>query len=158
MQFTRGYYSGQVTGDNALATTAELQLNTALDFSALHLPADMSTQFYVFYDWGQTWNNQSDDPAVHISSAGGGMRMQAHPRAELDLEGLARFNRIPDGYRSRLAPVRGRVLLAGPGAVLIEAPGGDQAAAPARPTRRMVGWRMDCGDPWTGRRRSGWLE
>jgi hemolysin activation/secretion protein len=97
MQFTRGYYSGEVTGDKALATTAELQLNTVEDLSRFHLPAETSTQFYLFYDWGQTWNNQSTDPAVHLSSAGGGMRMQLTQRAELDLEGLARFNRYPTG-------------------------------------------------------------
>lgn len=107
LQYTRGYYSGQVTGDNALVTTAELQLNTSLDFSAVHLPADMSTQFYLFYDWGQTWNNQSTDPNVHISSAGGGMRMQVTSRAELDLEGLARFNRFPAGSGSGISPEYG---------------------------------------------------
>ena len=105
MQYTRGYYSGQVTGDNALVTTAELQLNTALDFSAVHLPADMSTQFYLFYDWGQTWNNQSTDPNVHVSSAGGGMRMQVTSRAELDLEALARFNPYPDGSSGGVSPL-----------------------------------------------------
>jgi len=97
MQYTRGYYSGQVTGDKALVATAELQLNTAIDLSAVHLPVDASTQFYLFYDWGETWNNQSNDPGVHLSSAGGGMRMQVTSRVELDLEGLARFNRYPNG-------------------------------------------------------------
>ena len=97
MQYTRGYYAGQVTGDKALAATGELQLNTVLDARPLHLPADMSTQFYLFYDWGETWNNQADDPGVHLTSAGGGMRMQATSRVELDLEGLARFNRYPTG-------------------------------------------------------------
>jgi hemolysin activation/secretion protein len=97
MQYTRGYYSGQVTGDNALVTTAELQLNTSIDLSLLHLQPDTSTQFYLFYDWGETWNNQSTDPNVHLSSAGGGVRMQATSRVEVDLEGLARFNRYPTG-------------------------------------------------------------
>ncbi len=107
LQYTRGYYSGQITGDNALVTTAELQLNTSLDFSTVHLPADMSTQFYLFYDWGQTWNNQSQDPDVHISSAGGGMRMQVTSRAELDLEGLARFNRYPTGSGAGVSALYG---------------------------------------------------
>lgn len=97
MQYTRGYYAGQVVGDKALAATAELQLNTIFDLSRLHLPSDISTQFYLFYDWGETWNNQEADPNVHLSSAGGGMRMQVTPRLEVDLEGLARFNRFPNG-------------------------------------------------------------
>jgi hemolysin activation/secretion protein len=97
LQFTRGYYSGEVTGDKALATTAELQLNTLIDLSPVRLQPDTSTQFYLFYDWGQTWNNQATDPDVHVSSAGGGMRMQVTSRVELDFEGLARFNRYPTG-------------------------------------------------------------
>jgi hemolysin activation/secretion protein len=97
LQFTRGYYSGQVTGDKALASTAELQLNTLIDLSPVRLQPDTSTQFYLFYDWGETWNNQSTDPGVHLSSAGGGMRMQVTSRVELDLEGLARFNTFPTG-------------------------------------------------------------
>jgi hemolysin activation/secretion protein len=97
LQFTRGYYSGQVTGDKALASTAELQLNTLIDLSPVRLQPDTSTQFYLFYDWGQTWNNQATDPDVHVSSAGGGMRMQVTSRVELDFEGLARFNRYPTG-------------------------------------------------------------
>jgi hemolysin activation/secretion protein len=107
MQYTRGYYSGQVTGDKALVTTAELQLNTALDLSAVRLPPDASTQFYLFYDWGQTWNNQSTDPNVHLSSAGGGMRMQVTSRVELDFEGLARFNRYPTGSGTGVSALYG---------------------------------------------------
>src|SRR5208282_218751 len=107
MEFTRGYYSGQVTGDKALATTAELQLNTVIDLSLFHLQPDTSTQFYWFYDWGQTWNNQSTDPDVHLSSAGGGMRMQVTSRVELDLEGLARFNRYPAGSGSGVSALYG---------------------------------------------------
>jgi hemolysin activation/secretion protein len=107
MQYTRGYYSGQVTGDKALVATAELQLNTALDLSAVRLPPDASTQFYLFYDWGETWNNQSTDPNVHLSSAGGGMRMQVTSRVELDFEGLARFNRFPTGSGAGVSPLYG---------------------------------------------------
>jgi hemolysin activation/secretion protein len=107
LQFTRGYYSGQVVGDKALATTAELQLNTLIDLSPVRLQPDTSTQFYLFYDWGQTWNNQSTDPNVHLSSAGGGMRMQVTTRIELDLEGLARFNRYPTGSGGGISPLYG---------------------------------------------------
>ena len=40
-QFTRGYYSGQITGDKALAATAELQLNTGTNLSMWGLSADV---------------------------------------------------------------------------------------------------------------------
>ncbi|HVC16436.1 MAG TPA: ShlB/FhaC/HecB family hemolysin secretion/activation protein, partial [Rhodanobacter sp.] len=101
-RFTRGYYAGQVAGDKALAATAELQLNTSIDLSKLHLskwhlPSDLATQFYVFYDWGETWQNSTDISPVVVSSAGGGMRAQVTSHFELDLEALGRINRYPNG-------------------------------------------------------------
>ncbi|HEY8290500.1 MAG TPA: ShlB/FhaC/HecB family hemolysin secretion/activation protein [Acetobacteraceae bacterium] len=96
-RFTRGYYAGQVPGDKALAATAELQLNTGFDLSAFGYDSDVSTQFYLFYDWGETWQNQSTDFATRIASAGGGARIQITQRTELDLEALGRFNLYPTG-------------------------------------------------------------
>jgi hemolysin activation/secretion protein len=96
-QFTRGYYAGQVAGDKALATTAELQLNTPVDLSRLGLTTELTSQFYVFYDWGEAWQNQAADLAPRIASAGGGVRLQATRYVEVDFEGLARFNRYPNG-------------------------------------------------------------
>jgi hemolysin activation/secretion protein len=96
-RFTRGYYSGQVPGDKALAATAELQLNTGFSAPFLRDDGDVPTQFYVFYDWGQTWQNQPADLAVRIASAGGGTRVQVTRYAELDVEALGRFNVYPTG-------------------------------------------------------------
>jgi hemolysin activation/secretion protein len=94
-RFTRGFYSGQVPGDKALAATAELQLNTTVDLTKLGSHADIASQFYVFYDWGETWQNQSIDFAARLSSAGGGARMQITRFVEVDLEALARFTQRP---------------------------------------------------------------
>ena len=97
-RYTRGYYSGQVPGDKAFAATAELQLNTS--FKVPLLPADdkdVATQFYVFYDWGETWQNLGADHATKVASAGGGARMQITRYAELDVEALGRFNVYPGG-------------------------------------------------------------
>ncbi len=96
-RFTRGYYSGQVPGDKALAATAELQLNTSFNIPAIRDDADVSTQFYVFYDWGETWQNLGPDLATKVASAGGGARLQITSYAELDLEALGRFNAYPTG-------------------------------------------------------------
>ena len=95
--FTRGYYAGQVAGDKALATTAELQLNTGIDLAWVGLATDLTSQFYVFYDWGEAWQNQPNAAAPRIASAGGGVRLQATRYVEVDFEGLARFNRFPNG-------------------------------------------------------------
>lgn len=96
-QFTRGYYSGQVPGDKALAATVELQLNTAFETTLFNHSFDISQQFYLFYDWGETWQNVNTDHAAMINSAGGGVRTQLTRNVEVDFEGLARFNRFPNG-------------------------------------------------------------
>jgi hemolysin activation/secretion protein len=95
--FTRGYYAGQVAGDKALAATAELQLNTGVDLSRLGLSTEVNGQFYLFYDWGEAWQNQSGIGTTRIASAGGGARFQITRYVEVDLEGLARLNRFPNG-------------------------------------------------------------
>ncbi len=96
-QFTRGYYSGQIPGDKALAATIELQFNTGTNLSMWGLSAEVSTQFYLFYDWGETWQNQAADFATMVNSAGGGVRLQVTRYTEVDFEALARFNRYPTG-------------------------------------------------------------
>ncbi len=95
--FTRGYYVGQVAGDNALAATVELQLNTSFETTVFDRSFDIATQYYLFYDWGETWQNLSTDHNAMINSAGGGVRAQVTRYVEVDFEGLARFNRFPNG-------------------------------------------------------------
>ncbi len=101
-RFTRGYYSGQVPGDKALAATVELQLNATIDLTMLGLPADTSAQFYLFYDWGETWQNQNADSAARLASAGGGARIQLTKNIELDLEALGRLTTRPPPSTSSL--------------------------------------------------------
>ncbi|MCW3473887.1 ShlB/FhaC/HecB family hemolysin secretion/activation protein [Limobrevibacterium gyesilva] len=96
-RITRGFYSGQVTGDNALAATVELQLNTAVNTQLLGYGADVSLQFYGFYDWGETWENQKSDPNRRLQSFGGGVRMMLTPYTEVDLEGVRRLTVYPNG-------------------------------------------------------------
>ena len=96
-RFTRGYYAGQVPGDKALAATTELQLNTGFETTIFDKAFDISTQYYLFYDWGETWQNLNVDHAAMINSAGGGVRAQVTRYVEVDFEGLAQFNRFPNG-------------------------------------------------------------
>ena len=94
--FTRGYYSGQVAGDNALALTAELRLNTGFDSTVLGRALAVGAQFYGFYDWGQTWQNLSTDkPGIVVRSAGGGVRLTLTSHLEMDFEGVARLTLNP---------------------------------------------------------------
>ena len=97
IRYNRGYYSGQVTGDNAITTSLELQLNTDFPVSAYGYSTDIQTQFYVFSDWGETWQNQKSDPNSRLRSAGVGVRAQFSPNVEADLEGVTRLTRLPSG-------------------------------------------------------------
>jgi hemolysin activation/secretion protein len=106
-QYTRGYYAGQIPGDKALVATVELQFNTGTNLSMWGLSADVSTQFYLFYDWGETWQNQATDFATMVNSAGGGVRMQVTRYTEVDFEALGRFNRYPTGSGADVSALNG---------------------------------------------------
>ncbi len=96
-RITRGFYLGEVTGDNALAATVELQYNLATEISAFGYTLDVSPQFYGFYDWGETWENQRTDANHHLQSFGAGVRLNLTRYTELDLEGVKRLSRYPAG-------------------------------------------------------------
>ena len=94
--FNRGFYYGEVTGDKAATATFEPVFDTALPsvpFVSLRLRAE----FYGFYDWGEVWQNQSLDLNHTLRSTGGGVRLYAGGRAEIDLEGVSRLTRTPNG-------------------------------------------------------------
>ncbi len=103
--FTRGFYSGEVTGDNALAATAELQLNTGLQVHLFGHPFQVAAQFYGFYDWGETWQNQKTDANHRVSSAGGGVRLFLSRYTEFDLEAVARMTRHVDANTTTVKPL-----------------------------------------------------
>jgi hemolysin activation/secretion protein len=95
-RYGRGFFAGEVIGDNALGTTAELQLNTAIE-----RPLPLGLQPYIFYDNGQTWNvapaGQPPDPSQRIESAGVGVRVTVTPQLSVDVEDAHRFTRTPTG-------------------------------------------------------------
>ena len=95
--FNRGYYSGEVTGDNALVFSAELQLNTSYQTSLFGLPLPIGVQYYAFYDYGQTWENQRLDANAHLASEGIGVRASVTRFTEFDLEGVHRDTRFIGG-------------------------------------------------------------
>ena len=106
-EYTRGYYSGEVSGDKGLAATAELQLNTTLDLHRLGLPEALPTQFYTFYDWGETWQNQQFGLDMHVASIGGGVRLSVTRYVDLDFVGLHRINLYPTGAGPSISALRG---------------------------------------------------
>lgn len=104
-EFTRGFYSGEVTGDNALSATAELQLNTGLSVDLFGHPFQVAAQFYGFYDWGESWQNQKTDANHRLTSAGGGVRLFLSRYSEFDLEAVARLTRHIDANTTTVKPL-----------------------------------------------------
>jgi hemolysin activation/secretion protein len=94
-RFTRGFYAGQVPGDKALAVTIEPQLNTLINLSWIGSRTEVASQFYIFYDWGESWQNLGTDLHARLASAGGGARLQMTKYVELDLEALGRLTIHP---------------------------------------------------------------
>jgi hemolysin activation/secretion protein len=94
--FNRGYYYGEVTGDKAMQFKIEPQFDTPLPTPAFS-PLPLRAEFYGFYDWGEVWQNQALDLNHTLRSIGGGVRFYADPNFEIDLEGVSRLTRTPDG-------------------------------------------------------------
>jgi hemolysin activation/secretion protein len=110
LRITRGFYAGEVTGDSALAVTAELQFNTGLEMSLFGQSLDTGLQFYGFYDWGYAWQNLRSDPDARLQSYGAGLRMTVTQYTELDVEGVARLTRQPPPSGAKVTPLSARAI------------------------------------------------
>jgi hemolysin activation/secretion protein len=97
LRLNRGYYAGEVTGDRALSTSVELRLDDGYRVPAFGRSLDVAAQYYAFYDWGQSFENQNDQPDRVLRSAGAGVRLVVERQTELQLEGVTRMNRRPQG-------------------------------------------------------------
>jgi hemolysin activation/secretion protein len=105
-RLARGFYSGQVTGDNAIAAALELQLDLRPEFSdATFGLVSVPTQFYAFYDWGRTFENNTD-PNRRVSSYGGGVRLTINRAVQLDVEAVRRITRRVDAGGPAADPLR----------------------------------------------------
>jgi hemolysin activation/secretion protein len=108
-EFTRGFYSGEVTGDSAFVWQAELQLNTSYDLQVFDRTFNIAAQFYAFYDRGEVWQNQSaqlETPYTRVSSMGIGVRMNVTRFTEFNLEGVHRNTRLVEGTAPFVSPLK----------------------------------------------------
>ena len=71
-QFGRAYDSGEISGDDGAAASAEIQYGEFLS-----LPYLDSYQFYGFYDFGIVWETEATDfnGRTTLTSTGGGVRL-----------------------------------------------------------------------------------
>jgi hemolysin activation/secretion protein len=91
-RFGRGFFSGEVTGDRALGSTVELQINTGIEF-----PWRIGLQPYWFYDNGLTWDLDPAQASHRIESTGIGLRIAPKPQVSGEVELTHRFTRQPAG-------------------------------------------------------------
>ena len=103
--FTRGYYAGEISGDSAFAWTSELQLNTSFEPVVFGHVLPVHAQFYLYYDWGQTWNNTPAEPAQRLSSEGIGVRLGVTRFTEFDFEVVVRNVRTFSGTTTHVKPL-----------------------------------------------------
>ena len=103
-RFNRGYYFGQVSGDSAVSMSAELQFTTPMPLPAI-VPFDIRSQFYLFYDWGKAFQNTRLEADVALQSWGAGVRLFVSEATEIDLEGVYRMNRYPNGQGPGISPL-----------------------------------------------------
>ena len=96
-RYTRGYYLGEVSGDSGVALTGELQLTTSYNVVAFGKTIDIGTQYDLFYDYGQAWENQKTEPNATLRSTGLGVRVSMSQYLDVDLEGVRRFTLTSDG-------------------------------------------------------------
>ncbi len=110
-EFNRGYYSGEVTGDNALVFSAELQLNTDCEVNLFGRQLPITVQYYGFFDYGQTWEEQRLDANAKLSSLGLGARIGLTRFTEFGLEGVHRNTRfVHSGSSGSVAPLKADAL------------------------------------------------
>lgn len=109
-RLARGYYAGEVTGDTAVTASAELQLNSAWTTELFGAQHTFGVQFFTFFDWGETWENQAVDANHRLASFGLGMRFFPWAGAQLDIEAVNRTVRYPLGRSTGTVPLRAQAL------------------------------------------------
>jgi len=98
LRWSRGYFYGQVTGDRGVGTGAELQLNTGFtDVPILAPDHRLDVQFYGFYDFGRFYNLAPGTFNQTVDSFGIGARSNLTSWMFVDLAGVRRLTRRPNG-------------------------------------------------------------
>jgi hemolysin activation/secretion protein len=64
-----------------------------------------TAQFYLFHDYGRTWENLPTDPDRRIESWGGGVRLFLTDSTQLDLEAVRRLARRVDAAGNTVDPL-----------------------------------------------------
>lgn len=108
-EYTRGFYSGEVTGDSAFVWQAELQYNKTYELNLFERTFNLAGQLYAFYDRGEAWQNQSpqlETPYTRLSSVGLGLRLNVTSYTEFNVEGVHRNTRLVEGTPGAVSPMK----------------------------------------------------
>lgn len=106
-RFGRGYAPAELSGDNGVASSVELQFNSTTDFAIFG-----RYQLYAFWDFGKVWQLDENVTPTRpsLASKGVGIRTQVTDWLSLDAEYAKPVTRIPaahrDGQKARVGYVR----------------------------------------------------
>ena len=101
-RFGRGYWFGQITGDRAIGSTIELQINTGFtDVPILPSGHRLDVQFYGFWDTGFSYNLAPGDLNQNVKSIGLGARSDLTEWLFVELEGVHRLAIQPNGANTQ---------------------------------------------------------
>jgi hemolysin activation/secretion protein len=91
--FGRGYDPSEITGDDGVGTTIELQYGDTLDLSYLQ-----NYQLYTFWDFGKVYNQETPgvDDDVSLSSVGAGVRVNFISELSGNFEVAQQLTRVSD--------------------------------------------------------------
>ena len=67
-------------------------------------------QYFTFFDWGETWENQAVDANHRLASFGLGVRIFPWAGTQLDIEAVDRTVRYPLGRSSGATPLRAQAI------------------------------------------------
>lgn len=106
-RFGRGYAPAELSGDNGIGSSVEIQINGSTDWGVLN-----RYQIYFFWDFGKVW--QLDEAVTPVrpslASKGLGVRTQVTDWLSLDGEFAKPITRVPsahaDGQKARVGFLR----------------------------------------------------
>ncbi|WP_439815241.1 ShlB/FhaC/HecB family hemolysin secretion/activation protein [Zavarzinia sp. CC-PAN008] len=95
--FGRGYAPSELSGDDGIGTTAELQLNGSADWTYAEKTQTLNWQLYGFYDFGAVWLREGDNIRRRtLAGSGAGVRLYHPEGLSLEVEVAKPLTRQPD--------------------------------------------------------------
>jgi len=98
IDFGRGFYNGEATGDRGIAGKIQPQIDDQFTTDLFGDTRLIGMAYYLYYDIGQAWDMPATgNPSHHVESMGLGVQAAVTEHVSLQVEGVDRFTRRPTG-------------------------------------------------------------